>query len=122
MAEVKEGGGMICWSCYWGWPKSVKDIYERALADLDGDAWALEFGPAHLVWDDENWDGAEWCIAHFEEYADELSEHERKVVMRSLTELAALPMAIRDPCPENYDGQHPELFPPASNVKMVPAG
>jgi hypothetical protein len=49
----------ICWFCYWGWPKPVADIYLKALAKLDGYDSPLHFGPAHIIWDDENFDRAD---------------------------------------------------------------
>lgn len=110
---------MRCWDCHWGWPRAVHDIYQRALDKLDGKDSSLHFGPAHIVWEDENWDSAEWCIQHFDEYADDLNQHEREVVMQSLLELNALPESVRDVCPEDYDGEHPELYPPPLGVEMV---
>ena len=107
---------MKCWYCYWGWAKPVAEIYLRALADLGGNEIPLDYGPGHIVWGDENFDSAEWCLEHFDEYADGLSEHEKRVVRRSLEELVALPMEVRCVEPEDYDGEHPENYPPAVEV------
>lgn len=52
----------ICWYCHWGWAKPVADIYEKAVDLLDGDSSPLEFGPAHVVWSDENFEMAEECL------------------------------------------------------------
>lgn len=110
----------ICWDCYWGWPKAVAEIYDRACKDLgDEDGQALHYGPAHVVWEDENWHSAECCLEHFDEYAENLSESEKVIVRRSLKELAAIPLEERDLQPEGYDGKHPELYPPPEGVVMV---
>ena len=109
----------ICWSCHWGWPKPVADIYHEALADLDGDNSPLYYGPGHIVWADENFDSAEWCLEHFDEYKGENSESGLAIVKRSLEELAKLPLSVRCAEPEDYDDEHPELFPPPEGMKMV---
>lgn len=103
----------ICWYCYWGWAKPVADIYDKALALLGGNESPLHYGPAHIVWDDENWDSVEWCLKHFDEYADDLTEHEKHVVRWSLEELAKIPMNTRCVEPDDYDGEHPENYPPS---------
>ena len=46
----------MCWWCHWGWPKPIHDIYDKALAALDGDESPLLYGPAHVVWVHEIWD------------------------------------------------------------------
>lgn len=108
----------ICWFCHWGWPKPIADIYIRALHDLGGDDRPLHFGPAHVVWEDENFDSAEWCLENFEEYAGGFSEKDLVVVRRSLEELTRLPLSIRRE-PEGYDDEHPEMFPPPEGLAMV---
>lgn len=109
----------ICWYCYWGWPKPVAEIYLKALADLDGNKRPLHYGPSHVVWEDENFDFAEWCIEHFDEYRGDFSDSELVIVLESLKELAALPMDIKCVEPEDYDNEHPALYPPDSGVEMV---
>ena len=109
----------ICWYCYWGWHKPVADIYDRALSDLDGAISALHFGPAHIVWEDENFHSAEWCLDHFDEDRGDYSDADLEIVKRSLQELAALPLEVRCVEPEDYDDEHPELFPPPNDVEMV---
>ena len=108
----------ICWYCYWGWPKPVADIYEKALNDLDGDESPLHYGPAHIVWADENFNSAEWCIEHFDEYRGNFSDSDLAIVQRSLEELVKLPLNIRCVEPEDYDEEHPELFPPPDRIEM----
>ncbi len=116
---------MICWYCYWGWAKRVAEIYLGAveqLKELGYDDSSLHFGPAHIVWEDENWDSAKWCIKHFNEYRSDYSDEELEVVYQSLVELSKIPMGEREPEPEAYidsEGLHPELFPPADGVEMI---
>lgn len=111
----------ICWYCYWGWPKAIADIYKAALDKLDGWESPLHFGPAHIVWEDENFDSAEWCLEHFEEYTgnDDYTAEHYAIVRWSLEELAKLPMSERDVEPANYDEKHPELFPPPAGLTMI---
>jgi hypothetical protein len=39
----------ICWHCYWGWPKALRNIYKQAVEKLDGDTHPLNFGPQWLA-------------------------------------------------------------------------
>lgn len=107
----------ICWYCYWGWPKAIRDIYNEALEKLGGDMSPLNFGPAHVVWEDESWDSAQWCIDHFDEYSKDLSEHEKTVVMWSLQELLKLPEHVLNAKPDDYDDEHPKDFPPPADIE-----
>ena len=114
----------ICWYCWWGWPKSVADIYERALAALDGDESELLYGPGHIVWADENFarEHVEWCLHEGEagEYwHDYATDKSKKIVLDSLRELLALPDSILDSVPEEYDGENPERYPPPSPIPFV---
>lgn len=130
---------MICWYCHWGWPKIVYEIYERARDDIDKlyDDWereregpsayedvdavtAMDYGPAHVVWSDENFDSVNWCLKYcddplFSKWRPEVLE----IIRRSLRELDAIPLKDRMPCPDNYDGEHPENFPPPPGVEMI---
>ena len=110
-----------CWSCYWGWPKPVAEIYQKALERLNGDDAPLHsaFGPSHLVWADENFDFAEDCLEDFDENKGNCTEDELEIVRQSLEELAKLPLEVRCVEPDNYDGEHPKLFPPPDGVEMV---
>jgi len=110
----------ICWYCYWGWPKAVADIYLEALAALNGDETLLKFGPAHIVWSDENFDGAQWCLDHFDEYRrEEYSDAEHEIVRESLRKLLLVPEELRDCVPHDYDDEHPENFPPPAGVEVI---
>lgn len=109
----------ICWYCHWGWAKPVAEIYKKALRALDGDKWPLHFGPSHIVWEDENFDRAEWCLEHFDEYKGDYSDVELEIVKQSLKELASLPEDVRCVEPEDYDGQHPELYPPSVEMEFI---
>ena len=108
-----------CWSCYWGWPKPVAEIYQRALKDLDGYDTPLKFGPSHVVWEDENFDAAEACLEAFDEEQYDYSEAELQIVRRSLDELARLPIEVRCIEPEDYDGVNPQNYPPSVEVVKV---
>lgn len=118
MAYSNNGCG-ICWYCHWGWPKPIADIYTDALEKLGGDESPLHFGPAHIVWEDENFGSAQWCINHFNEYRGDYSDAALDVVMESLQRLAALPQEAFEACPDDYDGENPELFPPTREVVQV---
>ena len=109
----------MCCFCYWGWPEPIAKIYLRAVADLGGNVWPLHFGPAHIVWEDENFDWAERCLENFEKYSCDNSKEELTVVRWKLEELAKLPPEIRDIVPADYDGQHPERYPPSVEVIKV---
>lgn len=109
----------ICWFCHWGWPKPVADIFNAACDALEGDDSPLLFGPGHIVWSDENFDSAPWCLENFATYAGDLTAEEAVIVRRSLEELAALPNDAYDIVPSDYDGEHPENYPPAAGVEMV---
>ena len=95
------------------------EIYLAALEALSGDSDALEFGPAHIVWSDENWDCAEMCIRDFDSDSSGLGCDQLAIVMWSLKELADLPIEQREVEPADYDGEHPELYPPADGVEMM---
>ena len=125
--------GGTCWYCHWGWPKAIRDIYERGrdridelLADAVNEAsdWtspeeptsgemAMEFGPAHCVWSDENFDGnMEWCLKNCDNSSfANWHPGTMEAVRQSLLELAALPEEIRNP-PKGYNGNNPEKYPP----------
>jgi len=130
----------ICWYCYWGWAKSVAEIYQQALAKLDGCEMALDYGPGHIVWADENFedDHINWCLSlyteegwrkaygnrpegkqMFREFYSEYSDHDLEVAKESLEQLLAVPENVRCPEPENYDGENPQSFPPSVGVEMV---
>ena len=108
-----------CWFCYWGWPKPVADIYLRALKRLDGDQDALQCGPGHIVWSDENFDMAQRCIEIAKPASEyQMSQHDYDIVMDSLRELTKVETKYLD-WPEEYDGEHPDQYPPPSDWEMV---
>lgn len=128
-----------CWFCYWGWPKPIMDIYDRAVQEIDDmlpvanseNNWtdwdgeptcgesAMLYGPAHCVWADENFCNLDWEIKECgsSKYKD-WYPGAMAIVRRSLTELAALPDELKCP-PPNYDDENPWLFPPAHGEEMV---
>lgn len=128
----------ICWYCHWGWSAPVAAIYERAGRDLRELAIeaeergfepvdpfsAMHFGPAHIVWEDENFgrDSVQWCLDEFEHYRGEACERDdvAAIVRRSLEELLALPDHVLAPEPEDYDDEHPERFPPKVEMAAKP--
>jgi hypothetical protein len=124
----------VCWYCHWGWSKEVAAIYDRAVADIErlneeDDPWppyeaesALHYGPAHIVWADENFyrDSVQWCLDHFDEYRRDMPDPVAAIVRRSLVELLALPDAVLDPEPADYDDEHPENYPPAVEMGDKP--
>lgn len=111
----------ICWYCTWGWPEQVANIYKKYLDLLDGDDSALEFGPGHIVWSDENFETEhiKWCIERKPDEYNRLSPKTYDLVIESLKELLLVPKEIRCCCPEDYDDEHPENYPPPSNLKMI---
>ena len=113
---------MICWWCYWGWPRPIYDIYAKALEMAGGNSSALEYGPAHIVWADENFEDSHvgWCLEHFDDNADDLTEIEKKAVRWSLEELLKVPGKYKME-PEGYedDDENPQGYPPPDGWKMV---
>lgn len=108
----------ICWWCHWGWPKPIRDIYDEALRKLDGDESPLHYGPAHIVWEDENWDSAQWCLDNFDDYCGDHNKEDLAVVRWSLEEL--LKVDERFKCePDDYDEENPSNYPPPSDWVMV---
>jgi hypothetical protein len=78
---------------------------------LDGDESALLHSFAHIVWSDENFDSASWCLARRSAYENEdYTEDEHNIVEWSLHQLLKLPQPALVP-PEDYDGEHPENYP-----------
>jgi hypothetical protein len=113
----------ICWWCYWGWNKPIREVYDKALTALGGNDCPLRYGPAHVVWEDENWDSAELCLEKFDEWKlkwndDRFSDSDLEIVRQSLIELIAVPDEFKEE-PAEYDGEHPEKFPPPSSWEMI---
>ena len=102
---------MICWYCHWGWPKAIRDIYIEATDKL-GHSAPLDYGPAHVVWEDENFGSAQECLDEFDKYSENLTDYEKSVVRWSLEELLKLPDSIINAQPDDYDGENPQNYPP----------
>jgi len=111
----------ICWYCYWGWAEPVTKIYNQALDRLKGDDQPLLYGPAHIVWEDENWAYAEACLADFDQNKSYFSEEELAVVKWSLQELIKIPLPLREIEPDNYDGKNPINYPPEKGINVIKA-
>src|ERR1700683_512629 len=111
---------MICWYCYWGWPKVVREIYDRYEAQLTDSE--LGFGPGHIVWSDENFEDEliDSCIRDGESGVGDLNQHDLALHLSALRELRQVPEEIRDSCPEDYDGEHPENYPPPVAIEWAP--
>jgi hypothetical protein len=113
-----------CWYCYWGWAKPVAEIYKEALIRLQGDSSPLHYGGSHIVWEDENFEDRNvlWCLEQLKEHRADYSDYtdeDLEIVKWSLNELMKIPENIRCPVPENYDDEHPELFPPTTETIRV---
>lgn len=109
---------MTCWWCRWGWPKPIADIFDEALRRLCGSSGPLYYGPAHVVWDDENWNDAQWCLDHFDEFRGDYSDEDLAVVRWSLEALLRVDAEYKVE-PAGYDDEHPEKFPPPAHWVMV---
>ena len=107
----------MCWYCYWGWSSAVAAIYRRYLTRVGFDP--LHFGPAHSVWEDENFGRAsvQWCLDHFDEHVGDLTIKEQEAVRQSLKDLLALPDALLDP---EYGDGDPADSPPFVPVERPP--
>ena len=108
----------VCWWCHWGWPKPIRDIYIEAVRKLEDNESPLLFGPAHIVWEDENWDAAQWCLDHFDEFRGDHSDEDLEVVRWSLEELLKVDKEFMT-VPEDYDGENPQNYPPPANWIMM---
>ena len=73
------------------WSDKVKEIYKKALDDLSGDIFPLHFGPAHVVWEDDNLDFAQSCLDDFDEFRGDYKDWQLEIVRGSLVELADIP-------------------------------
>lgn len=102
----------LCWFCYWGWATEIEAIYKDAESRMS-DPGMLKFGPSHIVWSDENFGDApvDFCLLECDKYADEMSEDDLRILRESLEALKRIDILFRTP-PSDYDGKHPENFPP----------
>ena len=126
MLVIRESAGEnndmgICWYCYWGWAKPVAEIYKEALRKLNDYESPLHYSASHIVWEDDNFGdhSITWCLEHFEEYKGDYTEQELEIVKWSLNELLKIPEDVRCPEPEDYDDEHPELYPPKTEMEKV---
>ena len=122
---------MECWYCHWGWPKPIMDIYDKALAALrdlpdigDGEI-ALLYGPAHIVWEDENFQSAQWCLDNFDEYRGNHSDAAMAIVRTSLKELLLVDKEFKSEPDAYFDASaddseaDPHDYPPPSHWIMM---
>jgi hypothetical protein len=110
----------VCPFCKFGWPKQIAEIYQRHI-ETAGDS-AMHFGPAHVVWEDENFEreSVQWCLDHFDEYAreDHIPE-EHAAVRQSLIELLALPDDILDPFADVDWDSDPSTWTAPAGIEFV---
>lgn len=109
----------MCYYCHWGWPEKVAVIYLEALKELGGNETALNYGPAHIVWEDCNFDSAAWCLEHFDEYCSNVEEWEKPIVWRALEKMASLPFEEWDVIPRDCDFDRMENYPPTGPVVQI---
>jgi hypothetical protein len=107
----------MCWFCYWGWPQPVADIFNEAKRQLGGNDSPLLWGPAHIVWEDENFDSAEWCLETWEGNVpfSKYEEFELDVVRESLEKLVLVPKKYRK-LPGEWEDDVVNSPPPADWV------
>jgi hypothetical protein len=108
----------FCWWCHWGWPQEIYSIYDDALRKLDGDDSPLLYGPAHIVWCDENWDSAQWCLDHFDDPPlSRYTDDDLEIVRTSLAELLLVPDEFKSE-PDGFVGYDPQAYPPPKHWRM----
>lgn len=109
----------ICWYCHWGWAEPVALLHQEYVDRLGGDDSPLHYGIGHIVWEDENFETEhiQSCINSPD--CDRYSPEENALVRESLHRLLEIPDEVRCCCPEGYDGEHPEAFPPPAGLTMI---
>lgn len=105
-----------CWWCCCGWPKPIRDIYDAAemkLETIGSNKSRLHYGPAHIVWGDENFEQhhIQSCLDDFDRWCDNFTEQEKDIVRQSLLDMLAIPDEYKHE-PAGYDDEHPENYPP----------
>lgn len=109
----------VCYWCHWGWPKPIRDIYDDCVKKHSQSL--LLYGPAHIVWADENWGSAQWCLDHFDENKGDFSHCGEKafaVVRESLERLLKVPDEFKIEPGGYVAGEHdPADFPPPKHWK-----
>lgn len=115
-----------CWYCYWGWAKPVADIYNKTVRQGIVDDYDMcHIG--HPVWEDENFDDItiKSTIQHIHmNYNTFLvswgyTKTQINAVCKSLEQLLEIPEHERCIEPKDYDGEHPEKYPPNVEVQKV---
>lgn len=115
----------MCYWCYWGWPKPIRDIYDDC-EQRAGES-AMLYGPGHVVWADENWGSAWSCLDYFDQWVrlwnydrgkDRFTAEQLAVVRESLERLVAVPEEFKRE-PEGYDdeNENPADYPPPASWK-----
>lgn len=111
---------MICWYCHWGWAEPVALLYREYVERFGYDSPML-FSIGHIVWEDENFEDEHvlWCINQAPNHNKDISDEQVESVRESLRRLLEIPEHIRCCCPEDYDGEHPENYPPPAGIKTM---
>ena len=109
----------MCYWCCWGWPKPIREIYEVAVKKCGGYEGALVYGPAHVVWGDENWDSATYCLDAFNTRREDHSEADLAVVRWSLEQLLLVPDEFKTEPAGYLEGMDPKDFPPPDHWEMA---
>ena len=102
----------MCYWCFWGWPKPIRDIYDDCAKRL-GSELPLLYGPGHVVWSDENWRSAQACLDHFDEWQGGYSANDLPIIRESLERLIEVPDEYKTE-PNGFDAARhdPADFPP----------
>lgn len=83
----------------------------------------MKYGIAHVVWEDENFDSAQWCIDNAEKYASCYGADVDAVVIESLKMLLLVDSKYTQ-WPREYENAgsdaNPADYPPPSDWEMVP--
>lgn len=111
---------MICYYCHWGWPREIAEIYIKAARLLNGDTDLLEYGPAHIVWCDENFDddAVNWCL-YKDTLAYDLTKKQEGIIIQSLRDLLEVNHTKRQ-WPDYFDvDDDPSKYPPPSDWDCV---
>lgn len=130
----------MCYWCYWGWPVELADIHDESVERIEAileplrfnketfeevqteppsGFSALHFGPGHVLWEDENWDCADYCLKECDgEMVEGWVPAAVEVLRDSLRRVIALPDHLKRE-PEGYseDETDPKDFPPPWPVR-----
>lgn len=90
------------------WGVKTKAVYRVSLEAVGGDADVLDYGPAHVVWADDNFEdeSIQFCLGECEtrrqEWLDKFGEAKLDAVRTSLELLLKIPEDERGDDPQDY--------------------